>query len=171
MRLTSFFHPQDLMRKPGFDDYNSGFPRLQIICQNLTESDNSNPVLYSNETLSRKLFLPGVFVFPEEKPPYIARLLYETVTGLFSFLQALQNHHEKGGLFDGKRNDRNRRRALLRRPSNKLQRLFLLEEPESRMLSQERELLLPGRVSKKELTLQWLLLCSLRQLLHEEVHE
>jgi len=26
--------------------------------------------------LSRKLFLPGVFVFPEEKPPYIARLLY-----------------------------------------------------------------------------------------------
>ena len=102
------------MRKPGFDDYNSGFPRLQIICQNLTESDNSNPVLYSNETLSRKLFLPGVFVFPEEKPPYIARLLYETVTGLFSFLQTLQNHHEKGGLFDGKRNDRDRRRALLR---------------------------------------------------------
>ena len=85
MRLTSFFHPQDLMRKPGFDDYNSGFPRLQIVCQNLTESDNSNPVLYSNETLSRKLFLPGVFVFPEEKPPYIARLLYETVTGLFHF--------------------------------------------------------------------------------------
>ena len=64
--------------------------------------------------LSRKLFLPGVFVFPEEKPPYIARLLYETVAGLFSFLQALQNHHEKGGLFDGKRNDRDRRRALLR---------------------------------------------------------
>jgi hypothetical protein len=58
-------------------------------------------------TLSRKFFLAGVFVFPEEKPPYIARLLYETVTGLFSFLQTLQNHHEKGGLFDGKRNNRN----------------------------------------------------------------
>ncbi len=58
-------------------------------------------------TLSRKIFLPGVFAFSEEKPPYIARLLYETVTGLFSFLQALQNHHEKGGLFDGQRNYRN----------------------------------------------------------------
>ena len=91
--------------------------------------------------LSRKLFLPGVFVFPEEKPPYIARLLYETVAGLFSFLQALQNHHEKGGLFDGKRNDR------------KLQRLFLLEEPKSRVLSQKGELLLLGRVSEKEIAL------------------
>jgi hypothetical protein len=33
----------------------------------------------------QKALLPGVFVFSEEKPPYIARLLYETVTGLFHF--------------------------------------------------------------------------------------
>ena len=44
----------------------------------------------------------------------IVWLVGETVAGLFSFRQALQNHHEKGGLFDGKRNDRDRRRALLR---------------------------------------------------------
>ena len=35
-------------------------------------------------TLSRKFFLPGVFVFPEEMPPYIARLLYEISDRAFS---------------------------------------------------------------------------------------
>jgi hypothetical protein len=66
------------MRKPGFDDYNFGFPSILIVCQILTESDHSNPVLYSFETLSRKPTLPGVFSFPEEKYPYMARLLLYT---------------------------------------------------------------------------------------------
>ena len=69
VRLTSFFDPRNPMWKPGFDGYNFGFSKLQIVCQNLAESDHFNPVLYSYETPSRKLILPGVFVFSEEKPP------------------------------------------------------------------------------------------------------
>jgi hypothetical protein len=46
-----------------------------------------------------------------------------------------------------------------------------LEEPESRMHTQEREQLLPGRVSQTDITLCRLPLRYLCQFLHEEMYE
>ena len=98
--------------------------------------------------------------FPCLYPDY-ARLLYETVTGLFSFLQALQNHYEKGGLVDGKRNYHDRRRALLCWPSSQLQGLLLLEEQENGLRPQKGELLLSGGSTQTEVPLWRLfIICS-----------
>ena len=102
---------------------------------------------------------------------YIARWLIMTVTGLFSFLQALQRKSKKRRIYHEQRNHYHRRRALLRWPSPKLQRLLLLEKPQSRLLSQKGKLLLPGRVAQTHFPLCGLLLRPLCEFLYEEMYE
>ena len=65
-KLSPFLHPQISIWQTDNNDFISLVPLVKTIYQNLTESDYFNFVLYSSKTPSRKLILPGGFVFSEE---------------------------------------------------------------------------------------------------------
>ena len=55
----------------------------------------------------QKVLPAGRLCLPRRKASIHSPVAVRNGNRAFSFLQALQNHHEKGGLIDGKRNDRN----------------------------------------------------------------